>query len=335
MSTRNPNDAPKLDEQLKRQERYGWDLERDIDWARGVDINRPLLPLDDQAIAFPRTSREQRLALSQWMGLVVNSTIGEMERVIDKMRDHAWAQILRAYPVNPEMWELGQRFFDEEAKHSAAFTRYNDLFCRSAGIDPYALDQIVPKAFGSTFLSFTVANSRAGGHAFWWTVAATEEISILLYKQMAGFEDEVDPLFHEVHKRHMEEEARHQNYAFLMLEVIRKRAVSPGAYFHRKIDLLLSPFFSSVWALAELHKIFDAKRLAGEHPFFATLASCLPLLEKGNLMKRIFVSAPYLSPMLNTRFHPQTMKAADRCGAIALPFPEPQPARLVTLRSAA
>ncbi len=52
-----------------------------------------------------------------------------MEDVANKIRGVAWRDVLDAYPVNPEMYALGEQFFEEEAKHAQLFRRYNDLFC--------------------------------------------------------------------------------------------------------------------------------------------------------------------------------------------------------------
>src|SRR5262245_58198734 len=107
----NPYDHAALGAQVIRQRKYAFDLNADIPWQVPIDDKKHLLPLDRDAIAFPGASAEQRLALSHLMGLIINSTIAEMEGVINVMRDDAWAKSLRAYPSNPEMWELGELFF--------------------------------------------------------------------------------------------------------------------------------------------------------------------------------------------------------------------------------
>jgi len=322
----NPFDEHKLGLQVSSQRQHAWSLEDDIEWSRKIDTSKPFLPLDADAIAFPGASAEQRLALSQWMGLVINSTVSEMESVINKLRDSAWARVLREYPVNPEMEELGVLFFEEEEKHSRAFNRFNRLFCSQTGIDPDDLDPLLPRAWGSHFLHGVLKNANAGGGAFWWAVATVEEVSIQLYKDLHQSRHIVDPLYYELHLRHLEEESRHRNYAFLMLEVMSRARSGLKHRLLAKTDLLTSQVLTTGWVLAELQKIHKVRAVRSRHPFFEVLASALPLLENFSgreLLHRLFVSAPYLSVILNTRHHKQTMEEATRLGALGIPFPEP------------
>lgn len=322
----NPFDEHKLGNQARSQRHHAWSLEEDIHWSQGIDLSKPFLPLDADAIAFPGADKDQRLALSQWMGLVINSTVSEMESVINMLRDSAWARVLRNYPINPEMEELGVLFFEEEEKHSRAFNRYNQLFCEQEGIAPDDLATLLPRAWGSSFLHATLKNANAGGGAFWWAVATVEEVSIQLYKELHQSKSKVDPLYFELHLRHLEEESRHRNYAFLMLEVMGRARVGWKQSLLAKTDLLTAQCLTTGWVLAELQKIHGVKRLQHRHRFFKTLNSCLPLLEKlpkWELLRRLFVSAPYLSVILNTRHHAQTIEEAARRGALGMPFPEP------------
>ncbi len=316
-----------LSEQIKRQKKHAWDLEKSIDWEKGVDPSKYLLPIDEDAVAFPGASDEQKLALSQLLGLVINSTISEMEDVITKLRDTAWLRVLRSYPVNPEMWELGDLFFEEERKHSYAFARYNLMFAETFGIDPEKLDLIIPKAYGSLFLRAVTSNANSGGNAFWWVVASVEEVSIELYKHLHIHRHKLDPLFHEVHLKHMEEESRHHNYAFLMLEVLNQRDSTLMQKMHKKFDLLFAQIFQTTWILSELHKVFNAEKFKKDHPFFEVIASCRPLFEKlsyPELAKRLFISAPYISLVLNSGFHKKTSLTAKQQKALIFPFPKPQ-----------
>jgi hypothetical protein len=326
MFSKNLFDHKALRAQVLRQKKHAWDLSKDINWGQGIDPKRYLLPLDNDAVAFPGASAEQKLALSQLLGLIINSTIAEMEDVITKLRTTAWENILRSYPVNPEMWELGELFFEEETKHSLAFSQYNQIFCQSQGINRESLDLILPKAYGSLFLKAIVKNAKWGGHAFWWVVAAVEEVSIEIYREMNRHRSTIDPLYFEVHFKHMEEESRHHNYAFLMLEIINRR--DPGLFstFHKKTDLLIAQIFSTGWVIAELNKVFEAKRFKNEHPFFETIASCAPLLKNlppHELARRLFISAPYISLVLNTGHHRLTSASAQRHHAFSIPFPSP------------
>lgn len=333
MRLANPFDHEALALQVRRQKRHAWDLEKAIPWDTPIRTDRYLLPLDHDAIAFPGASAEQRLALSQLMGLIINSTIAEMENVINHLRSTAWERVLKDYPVNPELWELGDLFFIEENKHALAFERYNHLFCKAMGVETEDLMRLIPRAYGSLFLKAITQNAKGGGHAFWWIVASVEEVSILLYKQIHSSRQQLDPLYYTVHLRHMEEEQRHHNYAFLMLQLIEQRRRSWRKALYRTTDLLFSQVFSTAWVLSELHKIFSVRELRRKNPFFEVLASSIPLLEKMpylELAKRLFISAPYVSLMINTRNHPLTFATAQDRSLLRLPFPKPESRKTFT-----
>jgi hypothetical protein len=326
MYSRNLYDHKGLREQAERQKKHAWDLEKDINWKQGVDLKRFLLPLDSDSVAFPGANRKQQLALSQLLGLIINTAVAEMEDIIGRLKQIAWVNILKSYPVNPEMWELGELFFIEEKKHSLAFSKYVDVFCETSGIKRETLMKILPQAYGTLFLKVMKLNAQMGGHAFWWVVAAVEEVSIEIFKEINKHKDKIDPLFYEVHIRHMEEESRHHNYAFLMLEVIEQKRKSWHSFIHQKMDLLFAQLFNTGWVITELNKVFDAEKYKDEHPFFETIASCLPLFQKMpkiELAKRLFISAPYISLVLNTRHHKKTVLTAKKQAAWSFPFPKP------------
>lgn len=322
-----------LRQQISLQRQHAWDLEDDIRWQRGIDTQRFFLPLDREAIAFPGASAEQSLALSQLLGLIVNATVAEMENVAHKLRDVAWADVLRSYPVNPEMFELGELFFAEEAKHARVFERYNQLFCETTGVDPHSLKKILPQAYGSAFQKAIHRNAKAGGHAFWWVVSVVEEESVLIYQQIYRHRRAIDPLYYELHRKHFEEEARHTNYAFLMLELIRRRVSGLGMRVHKSMDLFYSEMFSTGWILSELHRVMQVSKMKHEHEFFAVLASCVPLMQsmpRAELIHRLFVSAPYISSILNRRYHKHTTATARQHRAVGLIYPKPKPAATVS-----
>ncbi len=169
------------------------------------------------------------------------------------------------------------------------------------------------------------------GMLFWWVVASVEEVSIEIYRPIHKHRTTVDPLFHVLHQRHLEDEARHRNYAFLMLNLIQERQSTLRRYYHRKTDLLLAQTLSSVWVIAELSKVFEVQKFKKEHPYFETLASCLPLMKKLSLVdifRRFFVSAPYVSVVLNLKHHKHTFKTSEKQQAFRFPFPDPKPAKV-------
>ncbi len=141
----------------------------------------------------------------------------------------------------------------------------------------------------------------------------------------------MDPLYFTAHRRHLEDESRHRNYAVLMLELVSR---SPGGspvsrLWHRKTDLLFSQLFTTLWVVSELSKVFESRKLAGEHRFFKTLASCLPHFRNvgpARLAEKLFVSAPYVSLVLNTKYHRHTIDIARQQRTPSFPFPAPKPA---------
>lgn len=328
----NPLNASELRQQVKWQRERTWDLDKDIPWNRGIDFTKFFLPLDENNIAFPGATAEQQRVLSQFVGLFINATIGEMEGVIHKLKDAAWNQVLRQNPANPEMLELGELFFQEEYKHSLAFNRYNQIFCEQMGISPDDLARLLPKTFGSYFQRAVIADAQKGGDAFWWVVASVEEVSIEIYRMMHRFEADLDPLFFIVHRKHLEDESRHRNYAFLMLELIGNGRRGLRAKLRRKASLVLAQALSSAWILSEASKLYEAEKLKDVHPFFAQLASCLPLLRKQSLPQllwNLLVKAPYISTVLNLNFHPHTIQTADSQHVPHVPLPTPRPGPLM------
>lgn len=321
------DDQTSLRQQLAFQRECAFDLEKDIPWASGIDNQSFFLPLDQDSIAFPGAGLRQQRVLSQWMGLVVNTTISEFELLAHRYREEAWQNVLDSYPINPEFRELGEQFYEEELKHAALFQRYTDVFCSSLGLDQSDLKVILPQAQGSILEKAMLANLRRGGQAYWWTVAATEEIALLVYRQIHRFRNQIDPLYYKIHKLHFEEESRHTNYAFNMLELIKRKPKNIKEHLWKKFDLLYYEVTSTPWVVGELARIRKVKKLANRHPFFEELAECLPLVEKigyRDLFKRFFVSAPYVSYVLNHRFHKLTMHQAKSNGAWRFWYPKPK-----------
>jgi len=325
MRTVNPFDHVELKEHLKLQQKAAWDVNTCVDWSVGVDVNKFLLPLDDSAIAFPGASDEQKRALSQLMGLIVNATISEMEDCLPRLKQFAWSHILERYPVNPEMVELGEQFFLEEAKHAAAFKRYLDLFCKSASVDPEDLDVLLPKAFGSHFQRAVIANAKSGGQAFWWVVSNVEEVSVNIFKGIFRNRVAIDPLYFNLHRRHLEEESRHANYAYLMIHLTQAQAKGLRSWWHRKTDFMWAQAIAAPWVMTELYKFFKVKNLRHKNPWFEVLTSCIPLYEQmspSEKISRMFVAAPYVSWILNPNHRHMHRQATASLGSWMLPFPQ-------------
>jgi hypothetical protein len=322
-----------LEKQAAMQQSKAWDIDTQIPWSVAVDRSKYFLPLDAEALVFPGLDAAQRRTLSQYLGLVINATIAEMESVIDLLRRPAWEELLQKHSANPELWALGECFFAEEKKHAVAFNRFIDVFCQSQGIKPNSLRRLLPQGRGSSLLRAIRLNAEAGGFAFWWVVAGVEEVSVQIYQMMHKHEQAIDPLYFAVHRMHLEEEARHRSYAFLMLELAQEIPSTFKEKLIRKTDLMLAQSMTAAWVLSQLSRVHVAKELAEEHPFFAELNACLPALSKVPLWKivhSLFTSAPYIGFVLNLRHQKQTLRYAQKFGVWRLPMPVPQMGALYT-----
>jgi hypothetical protein len=323
----NPFDHKALTAQAIRQRKHAWDLSKDISWDKGIDLSKYFLPLDSDAIFFPGASTEQKLALSQFLGLLINYATGQMESTMKKLQSTAWERVLRNYPVNPQMWELGELFFDEELKHSVAFFRYVDIFCQQNNIESAEFVTILPNAADSILIKALTASASTGGHAFWWMVTAVEEASIALFKALHAHKKTIDPLYYEVHLRHMEEESRHHNYGFMMLDIINEKTETIAQRIHLKTGLLQAQVFFTSWILGQLTKIFRVKKMAHKSPFLKIIADSLPLirsLSARELAHKLFVSSPHISLILNTHYHKLTLASAKKLSAFSFPCPQPK-----------
>ena len=321
-----PYDFKALRKQIELQRKHAFDLDKDINWHLKIDTAKMFLPLDAAAIAFPHASKEQRLALSQWLGLIVNATISEMEDALPKLREHGFERILRNYPVGPEIFTLGELFFAEELKHSQAFSRYLDIFCQQEGLALDLVKSLLPSAYGSFFQAAITKNATKGGHAFWWVVANVEEVSISIFHEIRKQKKLVDPLFYHLHKKHMEEEARHANFAYLMLDLIENSPNPIKQRVFRKTDFIFSQLVSMPWVLTELGKFYKIKDVAHKHPLFETLASCIPMVKEMSVMEqveRFFISAPYISWILNPGWGKRVHRKRKEYGALPVPFKKP------------
>lgn len=313
-------DPISLEEQIALQKKNAWQMD-DFNWAQAIDMSKDFLPLDEDNLFFPGASNEQSKALSQLFGLILNDTISEMECCLPRVKYIGWELFLNRFPVSPQLRELGELFFEEEEKHAKSFNRFKEIFIKSQGIDPEDLDLLLPKAFNSFFQDRIIANAKSGGHAFWWTVAAVEEVSIKTFRELHRNKDQIDPLFYELHKKHAEEENRHANYAFLMLELAKSEAKGIKGHLFLKKDLIFSQLISGPWIANELRKIFQVKKLAHKHPWFQVLSDSMPLFEKLNkkdLIKKFLVTAPYVSWLANPKYHQKNNNYAKKVGAPTL-----------------
>lgn len=319
-------DREALRQQIEWQKKSCWNLEKDFNWNQGIDSQKFFAPLDSNNIAFPGASDEQKLALSQFMGLMINETICEMECSLPRMKYLGWEKLLDQFPANPELYELGELFFEEEEKHAKSFQKFFEIFCHQNNISPDELKSLLPTGKNTLFQKALFWNAGIGGTAFWWTVAAVEETSIQIYRAMIKHKANTDPLYFQLHKRHAEEEARHDNYAFMMIELYQHLPKNLKQKLLHKSDLLLSQVLPGPWVLGELTKIFKVKKFAHRSPLFKTLSETLPLFDnmpKVDLVKGFWNQTPYVSWLINPAFRKKGLQQTE--SAWTLPQGSKQP----------
>ncbi len=329
------HDDAALSRLTRIQKEKGWDLEKSFDWNASINLSKLLVPLDQKALFFPGASLDERLAISQAMGLTIAASICEMEDCLLKFKPFAWDELVRKREFNRGFEQLGENFFVEEEKHTASFHRYLEKFAKETGVDPEDLKAILPKVGGTKTEWIFKKNLETGGNAFWWTVAEVEQEFLLLYRSIKPFREKIDPLYFELHEKHFEEEVRHAPFPYLMIEWLVSQRKGAVGIIHQKTDLMASQLIKALWTGASLHRLTMLKKLAGKHEFFATLAGALtklsdrPPQEALEAMRGLVTTTPYISALINSRFHPRTQRFADEMGALSIPFPDPTPAALV------
>src|SRR4029077_8855052 len=99
----------------------------------------------------------------------------------------------------------------------------------------------------------------------------------------------------------------------------------------RKTDLAVAQVLEVFWAVSSLSRILHVRTLRRKHPFYETLASCVPLLlnlTPLDRLRKLFVEAPFVSLLLNPRSCSDYGRLARRLNAVPIPTPRPRPAML-------
>lgn len=301
------------------------DFDKRIPWDLGVDLSKPGLPLSDSFDFLGFSCPEEKLALSQLMGLIVASTISELEMVANTLKKPCFIDILNKYPVNPEMFALGEQFFKEERKHAEAFQKYVDCFACEVDIEPNILKSFLPSAQNSYFVRGLYGlNAKAGGMALWWLVAAVEEESILIYRHIQENKGECDPLYENIHQCHFEEEIRHKSYACMMIELVNQISKKPNTLLLKKIDFLMAETLNLSWTFKELLKTRKLKTLKDHHPFFYHISNVLEKLENYkplDLVNILFTESPYISSALHMAENHHVNEMLKKYKSVKMPLP--------------
>jgi hypothetical protein len=310
-----------LERKLQVQMAHQWDIEKDIFWDTGIDLEKPLLPSLKSTSIIPDSTKEEELVFSQIMGLIAAAAIAEHEKLLNDLKKECFHQTLRRYKVNDNFRKLGELFFEDEAKHSAAFNRYIDMYAEMLNISSEELRTILPTHNKSSLFSFILKlNSYFGGMAFWWSVAATEEHSMEIFKMIRPLQEKIDPLYYQIHKLHFEEEVRHSSFALMMLNLNRSENASFFQKILKKLDFLLSDIIEKCWTIVQLKKLSKLNKLTGRHPILDTFATVMQKINKLPFHKRINIllnEADYLSLMVNSRKHLTIKKEIEKSKAVA------------------
>ncbi|WP_127716028.1 hypothetical protein [Halobacteriovorax sp. HLS] len=317
-------DERKLARQLQIQKKKSWDFDKDIHWEMGIDLNKSLLPLDNNRALFPNASQEELKVISQLMGLIVASTISQLEEVACKLKVPVWEKFLNKHPVNPELFALGEQFFEEEKKHARTFKRYINMFASEVNIDPDDLSSILPSSENSSIEKIYTLNSNMGGMAMWWLISAVEEEAILFYHFLHEVKDSVDPLYYQIHRCHFEEEVRHKSYAQMMLEVHKEFESGPVSQMFKKVDFITAEVLNMTWTFKQLLKVKKLKKYKNHHQFFATLSKSIDHISNMSyyqLMHTLFNSTPYISHTLHLSEHKHVKEMLSRYKGLKLPIP--------------
>lgn len=323
-------DEEYLEQLLHQQQTMAWNALDCVEWQRGVDFNKPFVPLDENNIAFPTVSKEERLVISQYMGMMIASVFSEMEITMDRLKKSCWEPLMKRYATSPELIALGDNFFIEEAKHAVVFQRFLDLCAEKLNLDPDDLKSTLPRVRDSYVDKVIESNAFIDGLSMWWIVATVEEESQLIFRQLKPHKKHLDPVYYQLHQRHFEEEARHAPYAFIMLEMgAQKKA--PWHKLIRKTDYLVSEILKSFWLFFELYKSLDVSHLKNHNEFYKILHQLRPKLSDQNLMSMfgsMLNKTPYISAFVNPLFHPYLKKEIANRRVFKLPLPEPEIATL-------
>jgi len=294
-------DEKKLLRYLKKQQKHAWNLEHDFSWANDIDLTKEFVPLPDDFILTPHINEHQKLLVSQLIGLMINSSICELEGALERSKKQCWIEVINQYPVSPEFEALGENFFIEEKKHSDAFELFLEKFARQTNVTVKELKSILPTLNESKIEKLFRVNSYLGGKALWMVVAAVEEESIEVYKKMRPYQDSIDPIYFQLHQKHFEEETRHASFAFLMLELLEERTSTPVKLLSRHLDFILSEVLQVSWILGELMKVVNLEKLKNRHPFYQGLSELIPVIKNftfTDVLKSLFNDAPFISLIL-------------------------------------
>ncbi len=261
---------------MTQNKSLGWELEKDIDW-KSLDTSKPLLPLEPLGVERFSLDKNQKLVLSQFLGLMAIRAIAQHEEILGVIR----SQCTQRLNASAEL----TRFFEEEAKHSAAFDKYVETFAKIQGIRIDSLKKILPRFSKHSWLTkIFLLNNAFKGDAIWQLVHITELESIDLYRFLRDSGMDLEPVFRELNRLHYEEEIGHISIPPMVLNSLRGSGKRTSSWFPRVLHAL--------WGISQFRHLWHLKALRQEHVFFCDLDEVckkISVIEMSGLFKAIYL----------------------------------------------
>ena len=101
----------------KKQIQKAWSFE-EITLFDSIDLSKTFAPISDDFLLYDKLNPDQKIVVGQFLGLVINSAICELELAIERSKKECYVDVINRFPVSKEFEELGENFFKEEKKHS-------------------------------------------------------------------------------------------------------------------------------------------------------------------------------------------------------------------------
>lgn len=321
-----------LHKQLKTQQKHNCDMELSVDWDKGIDLSKPFLPIDEGAFFFPGISTEERIVVSQLMGLIVAKATYELEEALLYFYDLSWKKWCDLKPLSPEFMGLGEQFFIEEEKHSHCFQRYVKMFAEKVGVDLTDLNELLPVLKNTKTEKIIDYHLKFNVQSVWWMVAIFEQQFLNIYKNIAPFRKDLDPLYYELHFKHYKEEAIHSPFPYLMIQYLDN---FPQGFFRKqtqKVDLASAQVILSCWIISSFNRVRNIKKFEGKHEFFRILKGLFDKpLSMGipKVLWKFLTETPYVGELINTNVHQDIINFAAQRDTFSLPTPSFEEVKLV------
>jgi hypothetical protein len=304
--------------------RKAWDLDGDFAWDAPIDVGKPLLPLAQIDHMFPGLDDDERLALSQILGLIVAQIFSDAEQFLNTARDTLWPDFERLFAKHPVLLDLGTQFFDEERKHAEMFRRYITRWLEARGLEPARFFERQPRFSESWQHRVILRNAARGGLSFWWIVLLAEEESPLIYKYLEEAPDDIEPLYLRIHRKHFEEEARHATFAYTAMAYLADHMGGMERAIHRRGDVILSQLMQWSFMLQAFARERRELRTTPEHPWLDTVTQAMRRVQRlplGHLFRVFFREPTLVGPFFNFRFHENMVEMARTRRLWSFPLP--------------